>query len=348
MFSREVLRFDSDGDTGNGNCNKEVLRISHRLREVVKDLRRRGAVVAISGGIDSSVTAALAVQSLGPERVFLLMMPERDSSPESTRLGKRLAEHLGSDHAVVDIAPTLEAIGCYEWRDRAFRSVFPEYGPGWRSKIVISQNLLDSDRLNFFKLVAEDPDGNPVEKRLPHKAYMEIIAATNFKQRVRKTLEYFHADRLNYAVAGTPNRLEYDQGFFVKLGDGAADVKPIAHLYKTQVYALAEALGLPEELCAVKPTTDTYSLPQGQDEFYFVLPYQEMDLVMYAHDHGVSAEEAGRVLGLTADQVGRVYRDIEQKRKTTRYLHLPPVLLHDRAEGVAPGALTAEKSAGMK
>lgn len=334
-FTRDVLRFDTDA---------EILRISKNLRDVVRnDLRRRGAVVAVSGGIDSTVTAALAVQSLGPERVFLLLMPERDSSPASSRRGKRLVEHLGVDYARTNIAPILEAAGCYRWRDRAFRSVFPDYGEGWRSKIVISQDLLESNRMNFFKLVVEDPRGNTLEKRLPIKAYMEIIAATNFKQRVRKMMEYFHADRLNYAVMGTPNRLEYDQGFFVKLGDGAADVKPIAHLYKTQVYALAEALGLPTELQKVKPTTDTYSLPQGQDEFYFVLPYEEMDLVLYAHDHEIPPEETGQALGYSADQIRRVYKDIEQKRKTTRYLHLPPVLLGD----MAPEATASDVSLRM-
>ena len=127
-----------------------------------------------------------------------------------------------------------------------------------------------------------------METRLPLQEYLQIVAATNFKQRIRKTLEYFHADRLNYAVVGTPNRLEYDQGFFVKNGDGAADVKPIAHLYKTQVYALARHLGLPEEICNGAPTTDTYSLPQGQDEFYFALPYDQMDLALWALNHGAA------------------------------------------------------------
>ena len=75
-----------------------------------------------------------------------------------------------------------------------------------------------------------------------------MVAAANFKQRVRKMMEYYYADLLQYAVAGTPNRLEYDQGFFVKNGDGAADVKPIAHLYKSQVYQLAAYLGVPEEI----------------------------------------------------------------------------------------------------
>jgi NAD+ synthase len=319
MFHRNVLELDWD---------RETAEIAARLREIVtRTLRRRGCVVAISGGIDSSVTAALCVEALGAGKVFGLLMPERDSSGQSVRLALTLANHLGIAHALEDIQPTLEAIGCYRRYDAAVRSVFPAYDRGWKSKIVLPADLLDSDRMNVYRLVVQDPEGATHTARLPVQAYLEIVAATNFKQRIRKTLEYYHADRLNYAVAGTPNRLEYDQGFFVKNGDGAADVKPIAHLYKTQVYGLARALGLPQEICAAKPTTDTYSLPQGQDEFYFVLPYAEMDLLLWARNHGVAAAEAASVLSLEPVQVERVYRDIDRKRATTLPLHLPPQLV---------------------
>ena len=145
-------------------------------------------------------------------------------------------------------------------------------------------------------------------------------------------LEYYHADRLNFGVAGTPNRLEYDQGFFVKLGDGAADVKPIAHLYKTQVYQLAEYLEIPDEIIKRPPTTDTYSLPQGQDEFYFAVPYDKMDLCLYGKNNGISPEDVAEAGGLTTDQVQYIYGDIDRKRSTTRYLHLPALLVEDVVE----------------
>ena len=303
-------------------------RIPQKMREIVSTtLLRRGCVVAVSGGIDSSVCAALATLAMGKEKMFALLLPERDSSPRSKELGVQLCEHLGIPYEVKDIASTLEAIGCYRWRDDAIRSVFPDYRDGWKNKIVISQNLLESDRINFFKMVVENPRGERMEKRLPVAAYLQVVAATNFKQRIRKTLEFFHADRLNYAVVGTPNRLEYDQGFFVKNGDGAADIKPIAHLYKSQVYELANHLGLPKAICAAKPTTDTYSLPQGQDEFYFVLPYDRMDIVLCGMNGGKPAGEVAREAGLAAEQVERVFRDIRTKRTTTRPLHLGPVLV---------------------
>ncbi|MFH1808766.1 MAG: NAD(+) synthase [Pseudomonadota bacterium] len=305
----------------------EISRIAGRLREqVTRLLRRRGAVVALSGGIDSSVVGALAVRALGPEHVLGLLLPERDSAAETPGLGQTLTEHLGIASIQEDITPLLEATGCYRRRDDALREVVPAYGPGWKFKIVLPQVGEDAS-YNFFSAVVQSPDGAMQKVRLPPRAYLGIVAATNFKQRVRKMLEYYHADRLQYAVAGTPNRLEYDQGFFVKLGDGAADVKPIAHLYKTQVYALARALGLPEEICARPPTTDTYSLSQGQDEFYFSLPYAQLDLCLYAHNHAVAAADVAPHVGLRVDQVERVYADITKKRATTRYLHSVPQLI---------------------
>jgi NAD+ synthase len=299
--------------------------IERAIRQQVGALRRRGIVVGLSGGIDSSVVTALCSAALGPDRVQVLLMPERDSSSESQTLGRLLAEKLGVPTIVEEIAPTLAAAGCYARQDDAIRKVFPEYGEGCRHKITLP-SILDTNRLNVSELTIQTPSGEFKNSRMPVAAYLQLIAATNFKQRVRKMMEYYHADRLNYAVAGTPNRLEYDQGFFVKLGDGAADLKPIAHLYKTQVFALAEYLGVPEEIRRRTPTTDTFSLPQTQEEFYFALPYDKMDLCLYAKNHGISASEVAPVIGLTVEQVERVFRDIDQKRRTTHYLHARPLL----------------------
>jgi NAD+ synthase len=322
-FSSDVLKLDAE---------KEVEKISNRLKQIMaKQLKRRGLVIGLSGGIDSSVTAALAVKALGADRVLALQMPERNSAEETLQLSGIVADNFGIEKIHEDISGILEAVGCYRRYDDAVRKVIPEYGDGWKSKIVIP-SVLETRGFSLFSIVAESPDRNLIKERLPLKAYLEIVAATNFKQRIRKMLEYYHADRLNYAVAGTPNRLEYDQGFFVKLGDGAADVKPIAHLYKSQVYQLAEYLGVPAEIRKRPPTTDTYSLAQGQDEFYFSLSYDKMDLCLYGKNNHIATEEVGKILGLKADQVQRVYDDIDTKRLTTRYLHLPGILIEPVSE----------------
>ncbi len=318
MFSRDVLKIDAATvvDTIQGHLREQVL----------GTLRRKGAVVGLSGGIDSSVVAALCTRALGEERVFGLFMPEHHSSDDSLMLGKMLAESIGIEARVEDIGPTLDAAGCYSRQDEAIRTVFPEYGPGYKSKITLP-SILDGSRFNVFQLTIQTPEGEIKSSRMKPAAYLQLVAATNFKQRLRKMMEYYHADRLNYAVSGTPNRLEYDQGFFVKQGDGAADFKPIAHLYKTQVYAIAEYLGIPEEIRRRPPTTDTYSMAQTQEEFYFALPYDRMDLCLYGHNHGVPAAEVAPAVDLQPEQVERVYKDIESKRRATKYLHTRPLLV---------------------
>lgn len=323
MFSKSVLDLDYP---------KVAASIEEGIRRtVLGTLKRKGAVIALSGGIDSSTVGALCARALGPERTYGIFLPETDSSDDSLRLGRRLAETFGIPCEVVNIGPALEALGCYRRRDDAIRRVFPEYGPGWKSKIVLPA-VGAGPRLNVFSVVVQSPEGETKKARAPLDVYLEIVAATNMKQRTRKLLEYFHAERLNYAATGTPNRLEYDQGFFVKGGDGLADVKPIAHLYKTQVYALAAAVGVPEDILRRTPTTDTYSLPQTQEEFYFSLPYDRMDLCLWAHNHGVAAVEVSPVVELTPAQVEAVFRDIEAKRRTTAILHRKAVLIEDVPE----------------
>ncbi len=317
-FGADVLHLDT------GKTIDELAGAIARI--VARDLRRRGVVVGMSGGIDSSVVAALCARALGPERVLGLLMPEQETTDDSVHLAGLVAGRLGIPTEVVNIGPALAALGCYRARDEAIRWVFPEYGEGWRCKIVLPP-LTGEQRFNVFRLVVQAPDGTTRQAPLPLDAYLQVVAASNMKQRTRKLTEYYHAERRNFAVAGTPNRLEYDQGFFVKYGDGAADLKPIAHLYKTQVYALAEALEIPEEVRQRPPTTETYSLPQTQEEFYFALPYHQMDLCLWAHNHGVPAAEAAPVVGLAPAQVQLVYRDIEAKRRTTRFLHMTPILI---------------------
>jgi NAD+ synthase len=294
--------------------------------------RRRGVGVGMSGGIDSSVVAALCARALGPDRILGLLMPERDSSDDALRLGKLLAERFAIPHEIENLGAALTGLGCYARQLDAIRKVVPEYGDGWRCKLTLP-SLLEGERLNVTYLTVADPSGAERRVRMTAAAYLQMVAATNFKQRTRKAMEYYHADRLGYAVAGTPNRLEYDQGFFVKHGDGAADVKPIAHLYKTQVFALAAYLDVPAEIRRRPPTTDTFSLAQSQEEFYFALNHRDMDLCLWAHDHECPAAEVAAALGYTAEQVERVYRDIEAKRRVARYLHAPPLLV---GEGRSP------------
>lgn len=317
LFNRDILKLDADAMIDD---------LALKLKQTVaRDLKRGGAVVGISGGIDSSVVLALCVKAFGKGKVRGVMMPEEDSNPESEALARELSQAVGAEEPLLEnMTPALNGYGCYQRRDEAIRRVFPDFTEEWKAKIVLP-DLLDSGALNIFRLLVIPPEGEPLSKRLNLRDYLQIVAASNFKQRSRMCMLYYHAELLNYAVIGTGNRNEHDQGFFVKYGDGGADVKPIAHLYKTQVFQLAERLGIPQSIRSRTPTTDTYSAECSQEEFFFRLPFQLMDLLWYAQENGVPAAEAASVLELEEDQVQRAYDDFERKFRTTRYLRAVPV-----------------------
>ncbi len=320
-FHRNILAIDASAETE---------RIIQTLRNSVgREMHRRGAVLGISGGIDSSVVLALCVRAFGPQPVVALILPDRDSDPTSESYARQVANKFGIQPILVNITRILEAYGCYHRRDEAIQRVFPEYDPalGFKAKIVLPSNLIEGTTLNTFSLSITTPSGEERTHRLTASEFLQIEAASNLKQRTRMSMLYYHSERLNYAVVGTTNRDEHEQGFFVKYGDGGVDIQPIAHLYKTQVYQLAEHLDVPEEIRRRIPTTDTYSAGQTQEEFFFRIPFDILDLLAYAQEHAVPLEEIAALLGLTEEQIKHVFADLDQKKRATSYLRLPPVKL---------------------
>ncbi len=304
----------------------EVERIVNKLRESVhQTLRRQGAVLGISGGIDSSVVLALCVRAFGPERIVALLLPEGESSPESATLAQMVADHYGVQTLTEDISGALEGFGCYRRRNEAIQNLFPDFGPGWGAKIALPGNLLEQETLNIFYLTVTSPDGQEFTKRLPPREYYQIVAASNFKQRSRMAMLYYHAELHNYAVIGTPNKNEHLLGFFVKHGDGGTDVSPIGHLFKSQVYQLAKYLGVPEEIQKRPPTSDTYPGGSTQEEFFFRLPFDILDTIWLGYERGISNEQIAQGLDLTVEQVERVVQDIIRKQRTTAYLRTPVI-----------------------
>ena len=319
QFTPDILKIE--------NIEELVLQITAKLRnDVLINLRKSGGVVGISGGIDSSVTLALLAKAIGPERVIGIMLPEKDSSSESKRLALRLAEEFSVKAIEENITDALDGFNCYKRRDEAVNRVFPEYDPlTFKMKIGLSRSVLNQNLPPIFELTIIDQVGHQKSEIIPFKDYLQIVASSNFKQRSRMSMLYYHAEIKNYAVIGTPNKHEVEQGFFVKYGDGAADVMPIAHLYKSQVYQLAEYLEIPREIINRTPTSDTYTAEQTQEEFFFQMPYQEMDLLWYGFDNNYEPQEVGMVLGKSTEEVELIYRNFSRKQKTTEYLRLNPI-----------------------
>jgi len=318
-FSKDSILLD--------NLENVVNSIVKKMQEdVLNKLRRKGGVVGISGGIDSSVCFALAVKAFGPENVLGIMLPEKDSSPDSEKLAGDLAKTFGVKAIKEVITSALSGFRCYERRDEAVKNVFPEYDPQtYTMKIGIKQSGLFSKLPPIFTLTIVDGKGNSKEKHLPVNEYLQIVAASNFKQRTRMSMIYYHAENLHYAVIGTPNKHEQEQGFFVKYGDGGADIMPIGNLYKTQVYQLAEYLGVPKEIIDRTPTTDTYSAEQTQEEFFFQLPFDQMDIYWYGFENGYAPAEIAEVMGETEERIKALFINFERKRKTTEYLRMAPI-----------------------
>ncbi len=317
-FSKDILSFD--------NVENIVNEITCKLRvDVLKNLKRNGAVIGVSGGIDSSVCLALTTKALGPEKVLAVMIPEKDSNPESEQLAQVLADKFGVKAIKEVITPALLGFRCYERRDEAVKRIYPEYNPQtYKMKIGIRQSGLYTSLPPLFSLTIADKTGQK-EQLLPVDEYLKIVAASNFKQRARMSILYYHAESLHYAVVGTPNKHEQEQGFFVKYGDGGADVMPIGNLYKTQVYQLARYLEIPEDIIKRTPTTDTYPAEQTQEEFFYQLPFNLMDLYWYGFENGYSAREVADVMGETEDRINALFNNFQRKKNTTEYLRMPPV-----------------------
>jgi NAD+ synthase len=310
------------------DVQQETDRIVESLRTAVhQTLRRQGVVLGISGGIDSSVVLALCVRAFGPERVVALLLPEGESSPESATLAQMLADQFGVQTITEDISGALEGFGCYRRRNEAIQKLFPEFGPGWGAKITLPGNLLEQDTLNIFYLTVTSPAGEEMTKRLPPREYYQIVAASNFKQRSRMSMLYYHAELRNYAVIGTPNKNEHLLGFFVKHGDGGIDVSPIGHLFKSQVYQLARHLDIPDEIQKRPPTSDTYPGGSTQEEFFFRLPFDILDTIWLGYEQGVANAEIAQALDLSLEQVERVVADIVRKQRTTAYLRMPTITM---------------------
>ena len=318
-FNKDILKI---------NPETETEKICQFIREMVfKNFKRKGVVIGLSGGIDSAVVAELCVKALGKENVLGLFLPEIESNPISLEYGRKQAVKLGIKTVKIDITEYLEAFRVYQTRNVIIKRIFPQFNESFKFHITLPQNLLEQDRLNYHSITIKDDNGTKETRRIGGADWLQISACQNMKQRTRMIQLYYHAEKRNYIIAGTTNKSEVIQGFFVKYGDGGVDIEPIAHLYKTQVYSLASYLRVIKDIINRPPSPDTYSLPVTDKEFYFCVDYELLDLLLYAFENNVSSHKISKTLNLKEEQTERVFKDFRAKERATWHLReMPPSL----------------------
>lgn len=315
-FSLDVLMIDPA---------QEVDRIVSFVKKEVKEVyHRSGIVVGLSGGIDSAVMAALAVEALGREHVIGLILPEKETNPVSSSFAAKHAEKMGIEYREIDITKTVDSIGGYARRDEYIKKLVPEFETGLKYNISLPTDLLERDAFNFYVLQIRMPDGSIKKKRLAFDAFRAITAFANIKIRTRMINLYYEADQRDCIVAGTTNRTEMILGDFCKYGDGGTDMEALADLYKNQIYQIGSHLGVIPEIMDRTPSPDTFSLPLSDQEFFFRIPFDKLDHLLYAWEHNVPVEETAKVMSLSEEAVKRAFRDFTSKNRATAHLREIP------------------------
>jgi NAD+ synthase len=318
-FNLEVLKIDPE---------KELQKLSEFILEQVRGVyRRKGIVVGLSGGIDSACMAAIAVHTVGKERVVGLVLPEKESNPISAKFASKHADNLGIEYRQIDVSSTVNSVLKYEWRDDFIQQLIPEYKPGYKYNITLPTDLLDRDSYNFYRLQVQLPDGELKSERLNLDQFRTITSFANIKIRARMLHLYNEADRRSLVVAGTTNRTEFILGDYCKYGDGGTDIEPLSYLYKNQIYQISEYLNVIQEIIDRQPSPDTFSLPVTDQEFFFRIPFDKLDHLLYAWEREIPADEVASVMDLTEEAVERAYKDFTSKNRATQHLREMPYTL---------------------
>ena len=318
-FNLNVLKIDPA---------RELERLSKFFVEQMNIVfRRKGVIVGLSGGIDSTCVATIAVRAVGKEKVVGLVLPETESNPVSSEYAIKHAQTLGIEHRRINITPTVDSVVQYKWRDEYIQDLIPEYKAGYKYNITLPTDLLERDSYSFYLLQVQMPDGETKKKRLNIEQFRTITSFANIKIRARMLHLYAEAERRNLLVIGTTNRTEFLLGDFCKYGDGGTDIEPITYLYKNQIYQLTDYLNVIPEIVNRQPSPDTFSLPVSDQEFFFRIPFDKLDYLLYAWEHKVTVIDAAKVLNISKDAVERAYKDFTAKNRTTTHLrNLPSTL----------------------
>jgi NAD+ synthase len=260
------------------------------VRSVVEDAGAEGVVVAMSGGVDSTTAATLAVEALGPERVYGLVLPADATGEANRRDAQDTAERLCIDFRTVDVQPVVDV---------------------FEHALTREQWLRGNPAVAHQQAEGETHDGDP-------DGLTEALG--NLAARVRMAAAYFEANTTDRLVLGTSNRTELLLGYFTKHGDGGSDLLPLGDLYKTEVRALATALGVPDSIVRKPATADLWRDQTDVDDLG--APYGTLDGVLWELvEEGRDVEAAARRLGVDRALVERV---AAMKEASAHKRTLPP------------------------
>lgn len=244
-------------------------RIVNFIRSMIATYGYKGAVIGISGGVDSAVVGALSVQAIGRENVRGVLLPERDSSRETLKDSRMVCDYLQIQRTVTPITRILRSLGVYRLQP---------------STLLIPRKIQEAYVRSKWKALGTDDVFLQDLRNSGSPEFLKGLAYYRAKHRVRMICLYLEAERRAFAVIGTTNRTEFATGFYVKWGDDSADIEPILHLYKTQVYQLAEELGIPEKIRTKAPSPDL--VPGITDEYVLGMSYAELDRILTSMEQG--------------------------------------------------------------
>ena len=293
--------------------------------QVHENFKKKGVVIGLSGGIDSSVIAVLCLKALGSKNVLGVIMPEKESNPESMQFAQNLAKKFDITTNTIDITNVLDSFDVYNIRNFIKKKHYLDFDDRCEYRIVVPQDLIERDGIGFPYLEIKEHDKNILKIKLSYNDYLTMTAATTIKHRVRMINLYFQAEKNNFLVLGTTNKTEFVQGYYVKYGDGGVDVEPLIDLFKTQIFQLAEYLGIPEEIIKRKPSPDTWSFEVSDEEFFYRMPFGMFDIFWYYRENNLDVKTILEIFSLTDIQAKRILTDQERKWNYSKHLrNLPP------------------------
>jgi len=290
--------------------------------EISNKLQRSGAVIGLSGGIDSAVTAALCVRAIGSEKVLGLIMPEKESEPESQVLAKQFADKYNIKTEIIDITSILDSFGVYKNKEKIVKEKFPNFNNDCKYRVVVPPKFENTVGIPYLDIL--DDKNKQHKLKISSFEFLALTAATSIKHRVRMTMLYYHGERNNLAVIGTTNKSEYLQGYFVKYGDGGSDIEPIVNLYKSQVYQLGQFLNMPQEILTKDASPDVWSFTTNDEEFFYSVPYEKVDLILYARENNLTVKEIQKLSNLSIENIESLLRFQNQKQNKSQHMREVP------------------------